>query len=301
MNGFPKISIVTPSFNQGEFLEKTILSVLDQNYPNLEYIIIDGGSTDNSIDIIKKYQHRLTYWKSEKDNGQYDAINKGFKYATGEIFGFLNSDDIYYPWTLATLVSLFESQKSVDWVTSLSVTQLNAAGVVFAKGTLAPISSKAFLDGLYIPGKFGFGVISQEGTFWRSSLWYKAGGINLNYKLAGDFDLWCNFMKYSLPYSLELPLAAMTRHQDQRSNQHVQYINECEIALTELNFSFNRKKRFKDTFRISLLKILPNNRIFWSVFKYVYSYKCKVINPFFNDESFELKWIVSDMLIYNRK
>ena len=91
----PKISIVTPSFNQGQFLEETILSVLEQEYPNLEYIIIDGGSSDNSLNIIKQYEKKLSYWVSEPDNGQTHAINKGFSHATGEIFMWLNSDDIF--------------------------------------------------------------------------------------------------------------------------------------------------------------------------------------------------------------
>ena len=94
---WPKISIVTPSFNQGEFLEETILSVVGSLYPYIEYIIIDGGSSDNSLAIIKKYEKYLTYWVSEKDKGQSDAINKGFRRATGDIFGWLNSDDLYLP------------------------------------------------------------------------------------------------------------------------------------------------------------------------------------------------------------
>jgi len=97
---YPKISIITPSFNQGKYLEETIFSVLGQNYPNLEYIIIDGGSTDNSVDIIKKYENQLTYWISEPDNGQSHAINKGFMKATGGILAWLNSDDMYLPGVL---------------------------------------------------------------------------------------------------------------------------------------------------------------------------------------------------------
>lgn len=97
---YPKITLVTPSFNQGEFIEETIRSVLLQNYPNLEYIIIDGGSTDDTVAIIKKYEKYISYWISEKDKGQSEAINKGLKIATGEIFNWLNSDDYYAPGTL---------------------------------------------------------------------------------------------------------------------------------------------------------------------------------------------------------
>ncbi|GMV78108.1 MAG: hypothetical protein AMXMBFR79_12410 [Chitinophagaceae bacterium] len=110
---WPKISIVTPSYNQGQFIEETILSVLNQNYPNLEYIIIDGGSTDNTVEIIKKYEDRITYWVSEKDNGQAHAINKGLEKCTGDFFCFINSDDFYCSKAFIELVSLFASEKIV--------------------------------------------------------------------------------------------------------------------------------------------------------------------------------------------
>jgi glycosyltransferase involved in cell wall biosynthesis len=109
MNIYPKITIVTPSLNQGKYIEKTILSVLNQNYPNLEYIIIDGGSTDNSVEIIKKYEAKLTYWITEKDSGQSEAINKGFKIATGEIINWLNSDDYLEKDTLFKVAHYFKS------------------------------------------------------------------------------------------------------------------------------------------------------------------------------------------------
>src|SRR5512134_129792 len=108
MNGTsPKISIVTPSFNQGKYLERTIRSVIEQDYPNLEYIIIDGGSTDESVEIIRKYEKHLAYWVSEPDRGQSHAINKGFDRATGEIFGWLNSDDWYVPGALKAVAEAF--------------------------------------------------------------------------------------------------------------------------------------------------------------------------------------------------
>lgn len=105
---YPKISIVTPSFNQGRYIEQTILSVLDQHYPNLEYIIIDGGSTDQTIDIIKKYESHISYWISEPDGGQTDAINKGFAKSSGDIFNWINSDDYYQPGTFQVLADSFD-------------------------------------------------------------------------------------------------------------------------------------------------------------------------------------------------
>lgn len=103
----PKITIITPSFNQGDYIEETILSIINQEYPNLEYIIIDGGSTDNTVEIIKKYEKQITYWVSEKDSGQSNAINKGLKFATGDIVNWINSDDLLLPGSLTTIAQKF--------------------------------------------------------------------------------------------------------------------------------------------------------------------------------------------------
>jgi glycosyltransferase involved in cell wall biosynthesis len=112
----PKLSIVTPSYNQGQFLEGTILSVLDQKYSNLEYIIVDGGSTDDSVEIIRRYEKHLAYWVSEKDRGQVHAINKGIEKTTGDIFGFVNSDDLYLPGTFAAVAEHFDNHPESEWV-----------------------------------------------------------------------------------------------------------------------------------------------------------------------------------------
>jgi len=113
-HSLPKLSVITPSFNQGRYLERTILSVLNQKYPNLEYIIIDGGSTDESVEVIKKYEKFLTYWISEPDNGQVDALNKGFSKATGEWISFQNSDDVYFPDTFQRFGQVIRQNSNVD-------------------------------------------------------------------------------------------------------------------------------------------------------------------------------------------
>jgi glycosyltransferase involved in cell wall biosynthesis len=190
---YPKISIVTPNYNGGAFLEETILSVLSQNYPNLEYIIIDGGSSDNSISIIKKYESQLDYWVSEPDNGLYDAIQKGFDQSTGEVMAWINSDDLYHPKSFFTVAEIFSSFSQVNWLQGLPSFFDETSRAV----DVAEVKRWSRVD--YYLGDFKW--IQQESVFWRRSLWKVSGNkIDAEMKYAGDLDLWLRFFRYEELY-----------------------------------------------------------------------------------------------------
>ena len=228
----PKISIVTPSLNQGEFLERTIRSVLDQNYPNLEYIIIDGGSTDNSIEIIKKYEKHLKYWVSEPDSGMYDALRKGFEKSTGELIAWNNSDEMYQAGSFFTVAEIFSTLNEVNWLQG-QPTHFDNKGRTVAVLLLRKWSKYNFYSG-------DFKWIQQESTFWRRSLWEKAGSrINTELKYAGDLELWLRFFRHEKLFVTSALIGGFRiRNADQLSLTNFDaYINEAEkcIALEKLN------------------------------------------------------------------
>ncbi len=225
---FPKISIVTPSFNQGSFLEETINSVLGQGYPNLEYVIIDGGSTDNSVEIIRKYEKHLTFWVSEKDKGMYDAIQKGFSKTTGEIMGWINSDDRYYPKSFFVLAEVFSSFPEVEWLQG-NPTSIDEIGRIISIQTSRKWSKYNFYLRDY---KF----IQQESTLWRRSLWEKAGSmIRTDMRYAGDFELWLRFFDHARLYCLQTAIGAFRmRGSNQFSLDMMdKYNEEVEEEITQ--------------------------------------------------------------------
>lgn len=240
---FPKISIVTPSFNQGEFIEQTIQSVLEQDYPNLEYLIIDGGSTDQSVEIIKKYEEYLAFWVSEKDEGHYHAINKGFAKCTGEIMAWLNSDDMYTPWALKTVASAFMQFPQINWVTTLNQLIFDDCGLCADVKKIPGYSRSAFLDGRYTSTKSSnFGFIQQESTFWRRSLWEAVDGLRCRFRLAADYDLWGRFFQNDNLWGLSSPLAGFRFHQKNKSHNFDAYMYEVELVHAELGRScFSRR------------------------------------------------------------
>lgn len=180
-SAWPRVSIVTPSFNQGRFLEATIRSVLEQDYPNLEYIVIDGGSTDESVEIIQRYQDRLAYWVSEPDEGQTDAINKGFARATGEIFAWLNSDDLYRPGAVREAVTYLLSHPEIGMVYG-DADYIDESGKIIGRFPAAQTDYRRLLRGyVHIP---------QQAAFFRAKLWRMVGPLDPTFYFAMDYDLW---------------------------------------------------------------------------------------------------------------
>ena len=176
----PKISVITPSYNQGNFIEETILSVLGQDYPNLEYIIVDGGSTDNTVEIIKKYENKIHYWVSEKDNGQSHAINKGFSKASGDILCWLNSDDMYMPGTLKYIVQYLQLDKnSVYFGNCLHFKYINFSIESWGSDIIksSQMSNLKNID-----------YIIQPSSFWTKEIWQRVGCLREDLHYAFDWE-----------------------------------------------------------------------------------------------------------------
>lgn len=205
----PRISVVTPSYNQSEYLETTINSVLSQDYLNTEYIIIDGGSSDGSVEIIERYSSRLAFWCSEKDGGQADALRKGFERSTGDIMCWLNSDDVFLPRALSSVVDYFNKHPRVEAV---------SAGAYFIdeNGDPLPLRVKHYTLGVgatYNRFRFyGMDGVYQQATFWHRSAYEAIGGIDPTWQFLMDYDLFTRLARLRRFGKLPRLVACFRRH-----------------------------------------------------------------------------------------
>lgn len=220
MPNLPLVSIVTPSFNQGQFLEETILSVLRQDYPNIEYIIIDGGSTDGSIDIIQKYQDRLAYWVSERDRGQAHAINKGFAKARGSVMNWLCSDDILEPSMVSISMHYMFKYPNVG-LTYGDRVRIDAKGNIYSLQRY-PAFKPYFL-------RWGFSI-PQETVLFRRELFEAVGRIDESLQMAMDFDLWCRLSKVSSVLHIPAFLGRFRAHIFNKSSVFSREIEQTGFA-----------------------------------------------------------------------
>lgn len=222
----PRISMVVPSFNQARFLESTLRSILDQDYPNLQLVVMDGGSTDGSVEIIRKYADRIHHWQSAKDGGQYRAIEDGFRRCDGDIMGWLNSDDMIHPFSLWKVARIFLENPQTEWIMGRP-TSWDREGNLVEILDIPSWSRRRVVSG-------DFRWIQQESSFWKSSLWRKAGSsFHPELRLAGDFELWVRFFRHATLQVIDGILGGFRHHGDQKSAQQIQeYLAECETVLS---------------------------------------------------------------------
>jgi glycosyltransferase involved in cell wall biosynthesis len=213
MTGQPRISIVTPSFNQARFIERTLHSVLSQDYANVEYIVVDGGSTDGSVDIIARHADRLAHWESQPDRGQSHAINKGFARATGEILGWLNSDDWLEPGALSRVAA--------------EATRFPEAGAFVGEGRVVDLAGNVCLHKK--PGELSFEAFCrwldgdffmQPACFFRRAAWEAGGPLDENLHMSLDLDLWLKMVRRVPFRAVDQWLATSLRHPEAKTRAH---------------------------------------------------------------------------------
>lgn len=253
-----RIALVTPVFNSGKYIEQTIRSVLAQGYPNLEYFIVDGGSTDDTLDIIRKYENRISGWVSEPDNGMYDALNKGFARTSGEIMGWISATDMLHVGGLSVVGSIFRSLPQVEWITGRP-TCFNEEGMTVGVQDLLRWSRHRFLAGANR-------YIQQESTFWRRSLWHKAGShVDASRRYAMDLELWVRFFRYAQLYSADVLIGGFRVHGDSLGLQDMERCHQIHDEIIEGELSRTPwGKSIKLFRRISrAVKPIPKVRGLW--------------------------------------
>lgn len=213
MNTDPLVSIVTPTYNSSTYLEENIESIIDQTYNNIEHIIVDGDSTDNTKQILQQYENKYDLeWISEPDNGMYDAIEKGFDIASGEVYAWLNSDDMYLPWAVEIAVN-YLSQDGIDWITGHPA-RWDEDGILYYVNPLQPHYRRKWIKNGWYHGR-ALGWMQQESMFWTATLWEEKGGFPDGVELAGDYYLWRQFAEESDIVQVGTVLSGFRRHDEQ--------------------------------------------------------------------------------------
>lgn len=301
---WPRISIITPSFNQGQFIEETIRSVLLQGYPNLEYIIIDGGSTDGSVDIIKKYEPWLSYWVSESDRGQSHAINKGFEKAAGDWIAWLNADDIYLQHTFFKIAAtIAQSVDPLVWIVGTTVftdPDLHEIGrfepsLYTAVGRDTNYDPMGWID--FVCTKRSGIALPQPSSFWQRSAVIQAGGIDESLRYAMDHELYGRLAYQGFrPLLLEEPLACFRTHPEQKTTNFPAAFWKEELKIvynwvTRANSLEKEKLEIYGTWLDRQIKYHPYNAFYQSaksrirnVLKFIFGSVYKRIKKYFYKE-----------------
>lgn len=276
-----KFSIITPVYNSAKFIKETIESVLSQEGDfEIEYIVMDGGSTDRTIDIVKSYDKKILAgiypikcngvafkWLSGKDAGMYDAINKGFQMATGNIYAWINSDDFYLPEAFLKISFIFKNYPEVDWLKGKTALMNNPETGALTRQSCHLFKQEWIKRGIY--GRY-LNFINQDSVFWKKELWQKIGSIDNKLKLAGDYYLWVNMAKYAKLYSLNSEVSCYRRMEGSLGQKSMEmYRKEQEKIIPLKKTSLETKIKSFSWFRRKIGSIIPHslvNLIYKSIF-----------------------------------
>ena len=260
---WPRITLVTPVFNSARYIEQTIQSVISQQYPNLEYFIVDGGSTDGTLDIIRKYERQLSGWTSGPDDGMYDALNRGFGRSSGEIMGWISATDMLHTRSLFVVGSVFEALPEVEWITARPTGFSEEGMPVAISRSLKRWSRLRFLAG-------SNRYIQQESTYWRRSLWERADShVDASRREGSDFELWVRFFRYARLYSLDALIGGFRVHPDSLSLEDPEKMRRihdeilaAEFGRTPWGPAFNMFQRVtRGILKVPVLNVLWRNTV----------------------------------------